>query len=965
LIHSTQKRLGSIVDLLLKARADPNVVDDNGLTARGHAGLEVHSTSHGGWLRAKVLPRKTKPGFWCIEYVGSDGKLYRKDFQAGVPHPDLHGLPVPYASGYLQISRFPLNPSPGWKPHCPSDDVAGLGSEGMGADQGECGNPAGFAIKDQQAAGLQTMQQVASSAEDLARWRPDFDAWRAATATLNSMFVWACRAKSHAPIPLAMRLVKLFQLGIEPFLDIMVVILLLRAHDFYWASISACLLLIPTVVLYALFNYSTVLMRWKPGEFLAATEYSSEFKKVFGQTPDLHVFLTLFPQIAYEAVTTHGLSSRKHVFIKLRTLVDAFCEDLPHAVFKIYMQVRLKMLGRAKTVNPFLMTLSILSSSLNFYSALSYFTTYSKLAFAGNNWSLLEGLLLLGDGMAPPTVLEKLRVERDPRITADLSHINVHGLRSIGMALRSSTTAVTAEFSEGTGLEHVWKFLLLRHNGDENDAAGDWTQFFCVNASSNRGVLESIRFNPAIPVPAKAWRFDSHALALREVRNGSTTVYTNSRNRSSPTALWLAGGGGGTVIPPQSDTSDVVNEASWAARTNNWSSLATLLAYYREVLQPKLGSILLDAATEGSLDCVQLLLCQRASPISLERGLLALGQASAAGSFAVVKALLEAQATPRARNSHGNTPLHLTAFSNSASIAEHLIKANASPAAGNHANKTPLHTCCQEGAVNVIQVLAKCRADLNARDDAGLTAMQHAAHHNKADTIRVLVNERAQVDSQEPGLHDRIDTPLQIASCWGFSRSVRVLLWARANLDAQDRHGRTPLIHSTQKRLGSIVDLLLKARADPNVVDDNGLTARGHAGLEVHSTSHGGWLRAKVLPRKTKPGFWCIEYVGSDGKLYRKDFQAGVPHPDLHGLPVPYASGYLRISRFPLNPSTGGKPHCPSDDVAGLRTEGMGVDQGECGNPAGFAVNDQKAAGNGNGAGRGASGGDAAVCAGP
>merc|ERR1740123_1886588 len=68
--------------------------------------VDVYSVSQGAWLPGKLLPLETKPDFWVIEFVKSDGSRSWKDFPVGVSDPHLRGLPLEHEPSQMSSDTF-------------------------------------------------------------------------------------------------------------------------------------------------------------------------------------------------------------------------------------------------------------------------------------------------------------------------------------------------------------------------------------------------------------------------------------------------------------------------------------------------------------------------------------------------------------------------------------------------------------------------------------------------------------------------------------------------------------------------------------------------------------------------------------------------------------------------------------------------------------------------------------------
>jgi hypothetical protein len=136
--------------------------------------------------------------------------------------------------------------------------------------------------------------------------------------------------------------------------------------------------------------------------------------------------------------------------------------------------------------------------------------------------------------------------------------------------------------------------------------------------------------------------------------------------------------------------------------------------------------------------------------------------------------------------------------------------------------QTPLHVAAKHGSVEVVQQLIENGVEVTAIDKNGETALHHAARSGVGGLIFYLVGQGIPVDhKQKSG-----GTALHLAAAHGNKQAITALLTMKANVNAQDLQGRTPLWvirHVNPKNLDSavqkeIVDLLLSMHANPDIV---------------------------------------------------------------------------------------------------------------------------------------------------
>jgi ankyrin repeat protein len=122
---------------------------------------------------------------------------------------------------------------------------------------------------------------------------------------------------------------------------------------------------------------------------------------------------------------------------------------------------------------------------------------------------------------------------------------------------------------------------------------------------------------------------------------------------------------------------------------------------------------------------------------------------------------------------------------------------------------------------------------INARDqDSGETALMIAIKRRDTPWMGFLLQNGA-----DPNLKDREgNSPLGVAAMTAFPDGVRVMLASKAQVDAANSRGETPLIKAVHIRDADSVELLLKFGADPDRTDNlAGMSARDYAARDIRS----------------------------------------------------------------------------------------------------------------------------------
>lgn len=260
-----------------------------------------------------------------------------------------------------------------------------------------------------------------------------------------------------------------------------------------------------------------------------------------------------------------------------------------------------------------------------------------------------------------------------------------------------------------------------------------------------------------------------------------------------------------------------------------------------------------------------------------------------------VKILLAAKADVDARDNAGNTPLHHASWTGSEKIASLLLDAGASVDATNHNLSTPLLLACVNGHDDVVRVLLAHKADPNliSRPDQNYTPgppVLFAASRNDPAIVQMLLEAGANPngDTNTPWhpifstLRDNGATNLALLLQHGADPNaqnyehltplfltinpelVHLLIDHKADLNARDPLGETPIMRVTGEAATNFTKTLLDAGAKTDLQDTNGNTALHYAVYHVDTESLVALLEHKANPNiQNESGFTPLDLAKS------------------------------------------------------------------------------------------------------
>ena len=233
-------------------------------------------------------------------------------------------------------------------------------------------------------------------------------------------------------------------------------------------------------------------------------------------------------------------------------------------------------------------------------------------------------------------------------------------------------------------------------------------------------------------------------------------------------------------------------------------------------------SSLADAIEKKDLAAVRALIGDSDVNAAQADGMTALHWSAHHDDLATAKALIAAQANPKAENRYGVTPLSLACTNGSAAMITLLLDAGADPNAALHGGETPLMTAARTGNVDAVKALLARGAAVDARLPQGQTALMWAAADGQTAVVEALLAAGADFRTPlETGLN-----PMLFAVRAGHADLVRVLVKAGVDVNAitqptrtgnkLPRKGSSALTLAIENGRFELAALLLDLGADPN-----------------------------------------------------------------------------------------------------------------------------------------------------
>lgn len=182
---------------------------------------------------------------------------------------------------------------------------------------------------------------------------------------------------------------------------------------------------------------------------------------------------------------------------------------------------------------------------------------------------------------------------------------------------------------------------------------------------------------------------------------------------------------------------------------------------------------------------------------------------------------------PNGLDNWGRTPLHLACAKGHLAVVKVLLQRNASPNIQDRDGRTPLIKAVQGLHEPCIEFLLQFGCNTNISDDRGCTSLHYAAACGASSTTVALLEKGSNINHQNKAGQ----TALYMACEQQQFATCQVLLERGADVNLADQQMQTPLIVAAAAGASNIVTLLKKFGADVNIKDKQGPSAADRVGL--------------------------------------------------------------------------------------------------------------------------------------
>ena len=251
--------------------------------------------------------------------------------------------------------------------------------------------------------------------------------------------------------------------------------------------------------------------------------------------------------------------------------------------------------------------------------------------------------------------------------------------------------------------------------------------------------------------------------------------------------------------------------------------------------------------------------------------------ACAKGSTNLINILLNAGANPNNANVSGLTCIHIAVFGGcSQEILETMINHGADVNVPNMGGRTPLMLACKKENIRTINVLLNAGANPHISDDSGDTCLHYAVNGVRSEeALDIIISHGVDVNA----VNKNIQTALMIACDKRRTDLINILLNARANPNITDADGFACIHHMVVKGCSKeALETIIKHGASVNASNRNNETALLIACKKGNMDNINVLLNAGANIRfANDDGDTCLHYA-VDGKCSKEVLEMIISH---------------------------------------------------------------------------------------
>jgi len=295
------------------------------------------------------------------------------------------------------------------------------------------------------------------------------------------------------------------------------------------------------------------------------------------------------------------------------------------------------------------------------------------------------------------------------------------------------------------------------------------------------------------------------------------------------------------------------------------------------------GARLADAAQSRDQVAVRTLLKQKVDVNAAQAdGTTALHWAADNDDLIIADLLIGAGANVKAETRYGLTPLYMACLNGSAAMIQKLLAAGADPNTANRAGETALMTASRTGKVDAVKVLLDHGATLNNRETVrGQTALMWAVLEDHPDVVKLLLAKGADIN-----MHTEVKVPDGVAVIPGPAQASGAGVSRQRALPSPSG-AMTALLFASRDGLLDMVKILLDAKADINAVSANGTTPLIIAVINNHMQ-----LAMELIARGANPNI--VDFYGRTPLIAAVDMR-NLDHARTYADPKPDAVAPLDV----------------------------------------------------------------------